>query len=371
MTRRQLLAGMMAAPLLGQSNRNYNRTNERKNTSAQFEDMNADSTILVDSNGNPNHMVYIPKFLLNTIDATWAATAHPAFIVNGVEKDGIYIGKYQAGAVNGKCVSQPGLNPWVSINFDNSLAACAAMGTGWHLMTNAEWAAIALWCWKNNLQPRGNSNYGLSSDLATEGGQRVDGLKNGYTASGGVCYTGSGPKGWNHNGLASGIADLNGNVWEWVGGMRQNSGEIQVIQDNNAADNTVSQAAGSAAWKAILQDGSLVAPGTALSLKYDDLAGAATVNVAITGTGSLSGTFESLPAAGGVTIPPLLKQLCLFPAGSGLNSDYFWLNNAIEGIPLRGGHWYNGAAIGVCDLYLSYDRSLVRSDIGFRPAFAI
>jgi hypothetical protein len=362
---------MMAAPLLGQSNRNYNRTNERKNTSAQFEDMNADSTILVDSNGNPNHMVYIPKFLLNTIDATWAATVHPAFIVNGVEKDGIYIGKYTAGSVGGKAVSQPGLNPWVNINFDNSLAACAAMGTGWHLMTNAEWAAISLWSWKNSLQPRGNSYYGSSSDLATEGCQRVDGLKNGYTTSGGVCYTGSGPKGWNHNGLASGIADLNGNVWEWVGGMRQNSGEIQVIQDNNAADNTVSQAAGSAAWKAILQDGSLVAPGTALSLKYDDLAGAATVNVAITGTGSPSRTFESLPAAVGVTIPPLLKQLALFPPGSGLNSDYFWLNNAIEGIPLRGGSWDYGASDGVFHLSLNTDRSGVYSPVGFRPAFVI
>jgi hypothetical protein len=371
MTRRQLLGLMATAPLLGQSNRNYNRTSERKNVSTQFEDKNADSTILVDSNGNPNHMVYIPKFNLDTIDASWAATVHPAFIVNGVEKDGIYIGKYQAGSVGGKCVSQPGLNPWTSINFDNSIAACAAMGTGWHLTTNTEWAAVALWCWKNSLQPRGNSNYGLSPDLATEGGQRVDGLKNGYTGSGGVCYTGSGPKGWNHNGLASGIADLNGNVWEWVGGMRQNSGEINVIQDNNAADNTISQAAGSAAWKAILQDGSLVAPGTLLSLKYDDLAGAAVVNTVITGSGTPSCTFESLPAASGVTIPALLKQLCLFPVGSGLNSDYFWLNNGIEGIPLRGGYWGDGAGDGVFDLSLVYDRSFVFLTFGFRPAFAI
>ena len=153
--------------------------------------------------------------------------------------------------------------------------------------------------------------------------------------------------------------------------MRLRSGEINVIPDNNAADNTVDQTAGSAAWKAMLQDGSLVAPGTALSLKYDDLAGAATVNVAITGTGSPSRTFESLPAAVGVTIPPLLKQLALFPPGSGLNSDYFYLNNGIEGLPLRGGSWSIGAAGGVFVLYLGFDRAAAGTSVVFRPAFVI
>ena len=328
------------------------------------------NTVMYDNGGYPSIMVVIPSFNLNTIDAGWAATPHPAFTVGGVSKSYVYVAKYQASITDTRAISVPGKAPAVNINFDNSRAACAAKGAGWHLMTNAEWAAVALWCWKNGFQPRGNTNYGQSSDLTSEIGRRVDGLAPGYTGSGGVCYSGSGPIAWNHDNSPFGIADLNGNVWEWVGGMRQNAGEIQVLQDNNAADNTVDQGAGSAAWKAMLQDGSLVAPGTALSLKYDDLSGAATVNTVITGSGSPSRTFESLPAAGGVTIPPLLKQLCLFPPESGLDSDYFYLNNAIEALPLRGGGWNHGAGAGVFVLDLNYARSLADSGIGFRPAFA-
>ena len=42
--------------------------------------------------------------------------------------------------------------------------------------------------------------------------------------------------GWSHDGTPFGIWDLNGNVWEWVGELRIVDGEIQVIPDNDAAD---------------------------------------------------------------------------------------------------------------------------------------
>jgi hypothetical protein len=59
----------------------------------------------------------------------------------------------------------------------------------------------------------------------------------------------------------------------------------------------------------------------------------------------------------------------LFPPETGLSSDYFYLNNGIEGIPLRGGCWTGGSNAGVFDLILNYDRSNAYSNIGFRPAF--
>ena len=70
-----------------------------------------------------------------------------------------------------------------------------------------------------------------------------------------------------------GIYDLNGNVYEWVGGYRTVDGEIQIIPNNDAADQTKSQAEDSMEWKAILQNGTLVEPGTKGTLKYDYVSG--------------------------------------------------------------------------------------------------
>jgi hypothetical protein len=331
--------------------------------------------VMTDTQGNQNHMIRFPLYNLNEIDPTWPATPHPAFIVNGVTKREIWIGKYQAASIGGKAVSQPWKIPWVNINFDNSLAACAAMGAGWHLMSNAEWAAIVLWCWKNNCQPRGNTNWGLSSDVPAEGGVRGDGLANGTASGDGKTYTGSGPITWNHNGKSDGIADLNGNVWEWVGGMRTNGGEINVLADNNAADNTKGQTAGSAEWKAVLADGSLAAPGTALTLKFDGTAangtGAAQVDDVIDyqsdGAGYTAQPFSATQAD--LAVPDRLKHLALYPvAGSGLGGDYLYTLNQGDRLPFRGGDWYSGASAGVFSLSL-HSRSNAITNIGFRPAF--
>ena len=338
-------------------------------------------TVLYDDKGYPSYMVIIPKFNVQDIDASLGTGVHPAFIVNGVEKSEIYIGQYQAIVADGRAVSMPGKDPANSLNFDQALGYCSAKGPGWHLMTNAEWAAIALWCWKNGFQPRGNNDYGRSIGATYETGKRQDGGTPGNTSGAARILTGSGPASWRHDNTFAGIADLNGNVWEWVGGMRINGGEIQILQNNNAADNTKSQAAGSAEWKAILQDGSLVAPGTASTLKYDGSAanGTGTTNVDTAldyqsdGNGYTAAKFQdSTYNDTRITVTPglaLLKSLGLFPVGaSGLGDDYLYANNNGERLPFRGGYWGDGLYAGVFALNLSYLRSNVNSNIGFRVA---
>ena len=177
-------------------------------------------TVLYTAAGHPSIMNIIPAFNLEDVGPGVGTGLHPAFIVNNTNKSEIFIGTYQGIVKDGNLISLPGVTPTVNQNFDTFRAQAAANGPGWHLMSNAERSAIALWCYKNTFVPRGNNNYGRDIANAYETARRPDGKAPGYTTSGGVTLTGSGPTSWRHDNTPHGIADLNGNIWEWATGMR-------------------------------------------------------------------------------------------------------------------------------------------------------
>lgn len=336
--------------------------------------------ILYDDKGRPSIMVYIPKKTFAELGLGTSQAIHPAFIVNGQEVDGIYISKYQNIVMDGRAYSLPGEDPHTSITLDAAISACSAKGSGWHLMTRAEWAMVALLCKVMGTQPKGNNNYGKdtseSSYVAIPTSKDND--KTGRVA------TGTGPLAWSHDGTPSGIWDLNGNVWEWVGGLRTVYGEVQILANNNAADSSKSQAASSAQWMAInASDGTLITPNgsgtTSGSVKIDWVSGHGQFDTTITtqeATGH-SCTFESVTCSANIgdNAKLLLQALGLFKydaTAGAYNGDYFYFNNGeAERAFHCGGVWGAGADAGVFSLNGNYSHSNSGGHIGFRSAYCV
>lgn len=344
-------------------------------------------TILYTAGGQPSIMNVVPKFNVEDIDASLGAGVHPAFIVGGVEKSELFIGAYQGIIKNGELVSLAGVDPSSSANHDTFVNAARAAGPGFHLATNAEYAALALWCLKNGFQPRGNSNYGRSHEATHETARRQDGGTPGATSGTARTLTGSGPASWRHDNTPNGISDLCGNIWEWSPGMRLMDGEIQVIPNNDAALHTTDLARTSNAWRAIrASDGALVAPGTAGTLKYDastPTGGGIVLSDAITnrlgelGDDANSGNSSSIAlknmtAKAGLNIPAIVKVLGLYPVlPDSMKNDTAYMRNFGERLPFRGGRWGDGATAGVVAVNLGNSRGNASTNIGGRPAFVI
>jgi len=351
------------------------------------------NTLLFDDLGRPSVMVKIPMFRWSDVLPDAPEEPCSAFVVNGKVLDYIYISKYMNVIEYGRAYSLPGRDPENTLSIDEARAACAAKGKGWHLLTNAEWCALGHWCVRNGTVPRGNAFFGGDDRRPWERGilsQQHRGL--GLTDEMRT-LTGSGPDRWNHDAGPWGISDLNANAWDWVSGFRTVDGEIQFIPDNNSALN-VDEGPDSSLWRAVLADGTLVEPGTPGTLRYDGcqpgtdspadigLQGGYRINDKLINKNYL-GTeqdiahraygwnfFFDIPAAEGITLPPILWQLGAVKApGEYRDMSTFFLRNYGERVCARGGSWLNNKFGGMWDLYLRETRAFIYPDIGFRAAY--
>ena len=342
--------------------------------------MAPNNELLYDDVGKPSVMVKIPKMTYAQLGLGTSTDVFPAFIIDGVEKDYIYISKYQNIVQNSRAYSLPAQDPKTSINMDAAINACKAKGAGWHLMTKVEWALLAWWSKKNGTMPYGNNNYGKDSretvysaipSCALDSSNRIQRVA-----------TGTGPLKWSHNWQADGIWDLNGNVWEWTGGVRTVYGEVQLLANNNAANSDNSQAASSAQWMAIrASDGVLITPDgsgtTDGSVKMDFISNKLVYSTTITDTarGGHSCQFNVITCDN--TISDAAKLLLASigmtrydETDTAFDGDHFYFdNNSAERCFFCGASWGSGANAGVFYSGGTNARSSSNGGIGFRSAY--
>ena len=325
------------------------------------------NTVLLDDAGLPSVVVAFPKHTNKELFGGSDQT-HSGHIVNGVEKSVMYVDKFQDIVYGGRGYSLPMRDPATYVNFDQAVQYARAKGKGWGLIPFALWAEIALFCRANGTMPHGNNNYGSDASYPLEKGVGTyydsSAKKERRTA------TGSGPETWNHDGTGAGIADLNGNIWEWNAGLRLVDGEIQIIPYCNSMLQEVSLGSASTSWKAIASDGSLVDPGTSGTLKYSNSANQLATTVTPTDSGRWE-SFSAMTLASGLTAPEIAKELILYPAEAGgdYGGDYHGWNTSGERVADCGGNWRTGGDAGVFYVSLRDTRSNSDGDLGFRSAF--
>jgi len=387
-----------------------------------------DNVVLRDRDGNPSVFVRFEKCLSSDLDPSLPAHVHPAFIIDGKERDYILIGKYKAGVVeSGKgYFSIPNANPVYNTTHDWFLQQMKIAGPGISGMTVADYGFIKLLAQKNGWRPQGNTNYTASHALSLTAWQVGKNLSAGnfrlYNGWKYECLTahtsaaenkpdvsphiwkklkqvggttkdtgspmdgylcgrrtlnGSGPKEWYLGGDARNIADIVSSPAEFQFGYRTVDCEIQVLENNDAADPEADLSADSGAWRAILphagDDGyDLVKPGTegTLHWNYVDSTIVLDTHCDDLTSGLQSVAFTALaPRSTLAYVPSIMKELGLFPTGSGDTTPGTLFVNFGSGerIAIRGGMYNYTTTAGMGWVRSSLQRTSVSDRYGARP----
>lgn len=307
-------------------------------------------TIVRTPAGQPSYYFVLPRMNWENIDSgTFGTGTMEAFLRNGTLMTERLIAMFPAAMVNGEIVSQPGRTARNNRTWDEAVSECTANGAGHSMMTNWDWAAVAMWCMANGFQPRGNTNNGPSHERPHE---------RGILTTSSHTLTGSGPNGWNHNDAANGIADLVGNYWEWVWGMKMQDGQVILAPDN---DTSLVESAWVAhdIWLSSSNGGELV--GSEAEVVRDGTVG---------DNSNAGSSNREWKTTGAVASNELMRRALIEPnALLDPEGRLYWRNYG-ERFPRRGGNLINGSFAGLGALDLNLVRGFRNSRFSFRPAFS-
>jgi hypothetical protein len=271
-------------------------------------------TVLYDDREIPSFMLVIPKFRCEDVDSGLGAGVHPAFIVDGVEKNELFLGQFPASEIDGLAYSLPERPAWTSIDFDKSRAACVGKGKGWHLVTSWEWAAL-------------------------------------------LCYV-----------AKTGGKDLVKSYWEWNDGLLLRDGRFFFPNDNNYEAPEESWPDQSCGFD---YDESEKIP--VLAAKIDRYMEDPEKDIDC-GDYACLDKLRKLTSTPDYSFIQRMTRLMIDPIAGSVFSEIeggLWVRNYGERRPIRGGGWGSGASAGLASLILDSRRSIVSSDIGLRPAFIL
>lgn len=342
-------------------------------------------TVLYSRKRQPNVMFVVPQFRLSEVSSDLGDDIHPAFIVNNRPYDAFYYGCYPASLVQGELVSQPDRTPASLMDLPTFMAQAHQTGRGFHLSSNAEWAALMLLCQQQGFRECGNTDYGRDYRCPEQTVTRLDGRCSGDNEGLATHGTGTYHPDWQHDNTLDGISDLCGNLWEWQSGMRLVAGEIQIIRHNDAA---TASADDEHHWQAVnLTTGALTKLGHKESAKFDSpvhcLAGnggTPRLSAQITHyngdpldngypSSLLDGPFNAVRCADGAAVPNLLKILGLAPYHHCEDSAQAYLRNYGQRYLMRGGAWYSQQFAGLRTLCLSHASNHKSTTVGGRIAW--
>ena len=275
--------------------------------------------------------------------------ADPMFIVRGQEYREIYLSQFLNSTVEDRAYSLPFADPRAFISMDEAIAACRAKGPKWHLLTVPEWNYIIR---NTHAGIHGNTNFGKYHGDATEHGSSVN---HGRT------LTGTGPASWFHNGdKKTGIADVVGNVWKIIAGLRLRRGVLEYMENNDAAAPDADLSFESQEFKPVLVNG------------YP-------VHIGLNDEGSLCITTDEVDGYAAeerkevvvdfAEAPQILKDLGIVTDNMDSSEEWFAADAELDEAVLFGGGSYGSASnAGPSALYLSHVRSNVHAYIGFFSA---
>lgn len=327
------------------------------------------NTVVYDAQGNPNIMVVVPRFNYEDLGLTALELGEGTptmFQTNGVPRSEVLIGKYLASTMGTGTAVIGGVQPRTSVNYDQAKQLCTQKGANWHLMSAHEWAAIALWSIANETVPRGNTNYGRSHERKLETARRADNGIPGDTSGTGRTDTGKGPAAWSHDHTEFGIADLVGNVYEWIDQMCMQDGRIITTLDNDPSVAEANWTRHPAFLDAIASTGGAPKLNSKVNIRQGDLGDDGS------GGSSFSVEWQKLTKDPSYTPQQLLRRLLIESAATtGSASGSLYGRNYGLRFPFRGGNWNGGAGAGLGCLGLDYSRAAANGAVGFRPAFFV